>query len=257
MLRLSALWVFPLKSARGLSLSQAETGDRGFDGDRRFMLVDGNGQFLSQRRLPKMALLHTSLDEKSLRITAPGLTLVVPRRPSGGEPRQVTIFDDQVDAWSLGKDAALSSFLEMDCELVYMPDETQRPVENHGEHRVGFADAYPYLVATTASLIELARRGAPGDVLRFRPNLVVDGAQPFAEDQWRTIRIGEVRFSLVKPCARCSIPNVDPETGEVGVEPTRTLVEFRKRDGKVYFGQNAIAEGRGLVHVGDEVVLEA
>jgi uncharacterized protein YcbX len=257
MLRLSALWVFPLKSARGLSFSQAEAGDRGFDGDRRFMLVDGEGRFLSQRRLPRMALIHTSLDDSSLRITAPGLSLVVPRRPAGGEPRQVTLFDDRVDAWSLGKNPALSSFLEMECELVYMPDESQRPVENHAEHRVGFADAYPYLVATTASLAELQRRGAPGDVLRFRPNLVVDGAETFAEDGWRTLRIGDVRFSLVKPCARCPIPNVDPETAEVGVEPTRTLVEFRKRDGKVYFGQNAIAEGRGIVRVGDEVVIEA
>jgi uncharacterized protein YcbX len=260
-MRLSALYLFPVKSARGLSLQEAVVGDRGFDGDRRFMLVDGEGQFLSQRRLPRMALLEVVLDGEVLRLTAPGMALELPRRPQDGPARRVRVWRDDVDAWSLGPEAAaaLSAFLGVACELVYMPDASERPVDTDWAppgYRVGFADGFPYLLTTTASLADLGRRGAPVEMVRFRPNLVVDGAEPFAEDGWQKVRVGEVRFQVCKPCARCSIPNVDPQTAEVGVEPTRTLVEFRKFDGKVRFGQNLIALDSGTVRVGDEVVVE-
>jgi uncharacterized protein YcbX len=259
-MNLQAIHVFPVKSCRGLSPTEAEVGDRGFEGDRRFMLVDAERQFLSQRRLPTMALLHTAFEGARLRLTGPGVALELPARPAGGEARRVRIWDDEVDAWSLGPEAAgaLSAFLGLACELVYMPDSTERPVDTDwapAGYRVGFADGFPYLLTTTASLAELGRRGADVEMLRFRPNLVVDGAEPFAEDGWQQIRIGDVRFSVVKPCARCTIPNVDPATAEVGVEPTRTLVGFRKLDGQVRFGHNLIAQGRGRVRVGDPVVV--
>jgi uncharacterized protein YcbX len=259
-MRISALYLYPVKSARGLSVAQAEVGDRGFAGDRRFMLVDEHGHMLTQRALPRMALIDVTPDGDRLRLTAPGVDVEVPARPTGGAERQVTVWRDTVGAWSLGPQPALSAFLGAGCELVYMPDETERGVDTDWAppgFRVSFADGYPYLLTTTASLEELARRGAPVDMIRFRPNLVVDGAQPFAEDDWKALRAGGVRFLVVKPCSRCSIPTVNPETGEAGVEPTRTLATFRKVEHKIYFGQNLVAEGRGTLRVGDEVVIEA
>jgi uncharacterized protein YcbX len=260
MMWISALFLYPVKSARGLPVEAAEVGDRGFVGDRRFMLVDEHGNMLTQRGLPRLALLHVSPQGERLRLTAPGVSLEVPMRPTAGSSQQVTVWRDTVGAWSLGPQPELSAFLGVDCELVYMPDETDRGVDTEWAppgFRVSFADGYPYLLTTTASLAELGRRGAPVEMIRFRPNLVVDGTEPFAEDGWKALRIGGVRFLVVKPCARCSIPTVNPETAEVGREPTRTLATFRKVGHKILFGQNLIAEGRGVVRVGDEVIREA
>lgn len=259
-MRLSELWIYPVKSARGLSLTEAEVGDRGLAGDRRFMIVDEHGRFLTQRTLPRMCLLSTAIEGDTLRLFGAGVAISVPVRPRAGIARRVEVWGDFVDAWSLGPEAAaqLSRFLGVTCELIYMPDETERAVDPDYAPRgqiVGFADAFPFLLTTTASLAELARRGAPVEMVRFRPNLVVGGAEPFAEDGWQTLRIGEVTFQLVKPCARCAIPNVDPESGEVGTEPTRTLATFRKREGKILFGQNAIALSRGRLRVGDPVTV--
>ena len=255
--RISALYVHPVKSFRGLSVPEAWVGDRGFEFDRRFMLVDENGHFLTQRTLPRMCLLETAIEGDRLRVSAPGVSLELPLRPTAGEPRTVKVWRSTVEARSLGPDAAaqLGAFLGVPCELVYMPDEVHRACnpEYAPGSIVSFADGYPFLLATTASLEELGRRGAPVEMVRFRPNLVVDGAEPFAEDQWRRVRIGEVEFRVVKPCDRCSIPTVDPATGETGVEPTRTLASFRKRGNEVLFGQNLIALAEGVVRVGDPV----
>lgn len=259
-MRISALFIYPVKSARGLSVDGAEVGDRGFVGDRRYMLVDEDGHMLTQRALPRMALLQVTPDGDRLRLTAPGVDLEVPARPAAGASRQVTVWRDTVGAWSLGPQPQLSRFLGRACELVYMPDETERGVDTDWAppgFRVSFADGFPYLLTTTASLEELARRGAPVGMIRFRPNIVVDGAQPFAEDGWKALRVGGVRFLVLKPCSRCSIPTVDPQTAEVGVEPSRTLATFRAVERKIYFGQNLVAEGRGTIRVGDEVAIEA
>jgi uncharacterized protein YcbX len=257
-MKLVSLYVYPVKSLRGIQVGAAEVGDRGFVGDRRMMIVDQNGQFLTQRVLPRMALVTTALEGDALRLSAPGCApLVIAARPETGEARRVVVWDDVCDAISLGREAAswLGSFLETRCELVYMPDSTLRPVDPERappDTPVSFADGFPFLLATSASLGELNRRGAGGvEMERFRPNLVVDGDVPFDEDRWAAVEIGTVRFRVVKPCARCSITTVDPRSGAVGKEPLATLATFRRFDGKVMFGQNLIAEGRGIVRVGD------
>jgi uncharacterized protein YcbX len=257
-MRLTSLHVYPVKSARGLSPTEWEAGERGFEGDRRFMIVDREGHFWSQRTVPRMALIDALPEGDRLRLSAPGLSLEVPLRPAAGEPRRVEVWGDEMDALSLGPEAAraLSEFLEGACELVYMPDESRRQVNPDYAPpglTVGFADGFPYLLTTTASLAELARLGGDVPMDRFRPNLVVEGAAPFEEDGWGEITVGEVCFRVVKPCARCPIPNVDQRTGERGLEPTRTLAQHRKRDGQVWFGQNLIALGRGRLRVGDPV----
>jgi uncharacterized protein YcbX len=155
----------------------------------------------------------------------------------------------------------LSAALGTECGLVHMPESTLRQVDQAyaapGE-RVAFADAFPLLLLTTASIDELNRRlDKPVTVRRFRPNLLVSSAQPHAEDTWLRIRIGSVEMRLAKPCARCAITTVDPDTGIAGKEPLRTLATYRSRAGKVFFGQNAIHAGAGTLRVGARVeVLE-
>lgn len=255
MIRVQALFVFPVKSLAGIAVDEASVGDRGFEDDRRFMVVDGAGTFLTQRELPKMALVRVALDGPTLRLWAPGMApLALPRRPEGGAERTVRVWRDQVAAREVPEAGPwLEQVLGVPCALVYMPEATRRPAETA---LVGFADGYPFLLASASSLEELGRRGAPVPILRFRPNIVVEGAPPFAEDAWRGLRIGDVSFRVVKPCARCSITNVDPETAEVGPEPLRTLARFRRQGDEVLFGQNLVHAGRGPIRVGDVVTLD-
>jgi uncharacterized protein YcbX len=256
MIEVVSLHVYPVKSLRGFALSEAAVGDRGFEGDRRFMVVDDNGVFLTQRTHRRMALVDVAVVDGALRLDGPGMSsLRVPLRPTAGTLKEVRVFNDRVTALPAGAEAAawLSRYLEQPCELVYMPDASMRPA---GTGRVGFADAYPFLLTSTASLADLARRGADVPMIRFRPNLVIEGAPAFAEDGWRRIRIGAVRFAVVKPCARCTIPTIDPETAEAGVEPSRTLATFRRAGNDVLFGQNLIQLDTGVVRLGDPVVVE-
>ncbi len=256
-----ALNVFPVKSLRGIAASQADVGDRGFRHDRRFMVVDEGGRFLTQRTLPRMALVQVAIDGQALRVGAPGQgTIEVPLQPAGGAARIVQVWRDQCESVSLGEGPAswLSEFLGRRCELVYMPDATLRRTDpRFGSGRVGFADAYPFLLASVDSLAEVARRGGGVPMERFRPNIVVGGAAPFAEDGWRHVRIGDVGFRVAKPCARCAITTVDPERGAVdGVEPLRTLRTFRSSAEGVLFGVNLVHEGVGSVSVGERVDVE-
>jgi len=259
-IRLASLHVHPIKSARGLSVERALVGPRGLAHDRAFMIVDRDGRFVTQRAAPRLALVTTALDGGRLIVRAPGLPpLEVPLAPAGGEPRRVRVWDDDCDARSLGAEAArwLSEFLGAPHELVYLPPSSMRPVDPDyapPDAEVGFADGFPFLLISRASLDELNRRLArPITMERFRPNLVIDGCAPFAEDAWRRITIGGLPFSIVKPCARCTIPNVDPETAETGDEPLRTLATFRARDHHVYFGQNVLGPSSGTLSVGDAV----
>lgn len=262
MITVRSLHVYPVKSAGGIARASAEVGDRGFLHDRRFMVVDEAGQFLTQRAFPRMTLVSVALSGGSVRLAAPGMPpLEIPIAPCDGQRRTVRVWRDTCDALSLGPGPARwwSELLGVGCELVYMPDSTVRPVDpTRGPGRVGFADGYPFLLASTASLDELSRRGASVPMERFRPNIVVVGARAFEEDGWRRVRIGKIEFRVVKPCARCAITTVDPALGAfAGPEPLRTLAEFRRSDEGVLFGMNLVHEDGGLVSVGDEVVVLA
>lgn len=262
--QLSAITVYPIKSAAGIPLDRAAVDDFGLRHDRRWMLVDGAGRFLTQRVLPRLALIRVALTDEALEVTAPGMPpLEVPFEPVRPVARQVEVWRDRCEA--LGYDGGVSrwfaEFLGVECGLVYFPADGARPADPaHAPPgtRVGFADGFPFLLISQASLDDLnarldARHQPPVPMNRFRPNLVIDGCAPFAEDGWREIRVGGIRFTLVKPCARCSIPAVDQATGERGTEPTRTLATYRRRDGKVWFGQNLVHHDRGMLRVGDAV----
>lgn len=258
-MNVQSLYIYPVKSLAGIPMPYLELDDFGPSGDRRWMIVDAQGKFVTQRRLPKLALIGVVLDDGVVTIEIPGqgdfvLTPAI-------EQQQVTVWRDQVFASSAQHVAneALSRFCGEPLRLVYMPDSTFRRVDPDrvaDVRRVGFADGFPFLVANTASLDELNGRLAQRvDMRRFRPNIVISGAGPWAEDEWRELNIGGVSFRVVKPCSRCVLTTVDPDTGEKNpnTEPLKTLAGYRKTPDGVIFGQNAVHEGRGRVVVGDSV----
>ncbi|EYF05522.1 MOSC domain-containing protein [Chondromyces apiculatus] len=263
-IRVSSLHVYPVKSARGLTVTEAEVEARGFAHDRRFMVVDERGAFFTQRELPAMALIGVAIQGETLVLTVPGLGHAeVPLRPQEGGARRVRVWDDECEAVAVSPEAAdlLGRHLGRRCELVYMPESSLRPVRDGREEPgdlVSFADAFPFLIVSRASLEGLNARLAEREqgavpMDRFRPNLVVEGCDPHAEDGWSEIAIGAVRFQVTKPCARCALVTVDQERGVAGKEPLATLATYRKDQGQVLFGQNMVPTGRGVIRVGDPV----
>lgn len=257
-MHLKELFIYPIKSARGISLRTAQLDARGLELDRRWMLVDDDGVFLTQRTIPRMALIRVEVRENHLAVGSDGMEeLTVPLFPEAGITRRVRVWEDAVDAIDAGDDVARWFTLMMgrSCRLVHMPEESRRsadPRYAQQESLVGFADAFPLLLISQASLDDLnARLAEPVPMDRFRPNLVVDGCSAYEEDTWERIQIGQTTFHVVKPCARCTVPTVDQTTGQRGTEPLRTLQSYRTLNGKIYFGQNLIHEEKGILIVGD------
>ena len=257
---LSGLYVYPIKSAAGIAVKEWEIDRRGLRHDRRWMLVDESGCFMSQRRFARMALIRVRIEPDCLIVDAPGMpSLELPLRPPAGRLVLARVWDDLVESLTVGdgEDRWFSRFLDVSCRLVYLPEESVRPVDpTYGRpgDQVGLADAFPFLLISEASLAGLnARLEQPVPMDRFRPSLVVKGCEPFAEDEWRLVRIGPITFRVVKPCSRCTITTVDQRTADTGKEPLRTLARFRKRDSKVLFGQNLIHDNLGTLRAGDPV----
>ena len=259
-LAVSRLFVYPIKSLGGMQLDAAEVEARGFRHDRRWMLGDDRGVFLSQRRHPRMALARVIVEGERLVVNAPGMPeLELPLRPEPVARLRVSVWGDEVEAAACGGEADrwFAGFLGTACRLVYMPDETQRVVDSPyavAGDLVGFADAFPLLVLSEASLDDLnSRLVEPVPVDRFRPNVVVAGCAPYDEDRWPRVRAGGVGFRLAEPCSRCAVTTVDQSSGERGREPLRTLASYRRVGEEVFFGRNAIADGKGTLRAGDAV----
>lgn len=261
--RVSALYVYPIKSCGGIDVTTARVGTRGLEFDRRFMLVDGNGRFVTQRQLPAMALLKTAIRDGSLIVTRPGAApLQIALRPDWSNTIAVKVWrsvldanvaDEPVNEW-------FSEYLGRPLRLVYMADRQHRRVARNratrADDEVSFADGAPILLIGEGSLAGLnARLAQPLSMLRFRPNIVVDSEAPFAEDDWHRIRIDTVELELAWRCARCTLPSVDPDTGAVhpAGEPLRTLREFRRDGPGVVFGQNVLIRAAGQLTVGASV----
>jgi uncharacterized protein YcbX len=259
--RLAELHVYPLKGARGIALERADVLAGGLRHDRRLMLLDAHGAFVTQRKHPRMALVTTAFVEAGLAITTPdGGAFEVALAVERSAPRRIVrIWDDDVEAVEIGGAVAkaLSDHLGERCTLVAMPEDVVRHVEApYGApgDRVGFADAYPVLLATRASLADLnARLDEPVPMNRFRPNLVIEGGEAFAEEAHARVRIGPLTFRMPKRCSRCAVTLVDQETAAVGKEPLRTLARYRTFDNNVYFAQNLIPDAVGSLSIGDEV----
>lgn len=274
-MRLSAIRLHPVKACRGFEVARAHVERRGLRDDRRWMLVDASGRFVTQREHPELALVRTAIDGDEIVLTHVGREGLapqrLPRRLADGPRVSISVWRHQGEALAFEAGRAwFARAVGLELLPVFLPDELVRPVSpSHGRagDEVSFADGFPLLLASASSLDELnarlAQRGVPSITMeRFRPNVVVEGAPAFAEDGIGALRIGAVRFRAPKGCDRCSVTTVDPETGVAGKEPLATLATFRQRDGAVWFGVNLIPELAGLsedaveIAVGDAVVLE-
>lgn len=261
-LRISQLWIYPVKSLAGLRVPVAEVVDRGLAHDRRFMLVRPSGVFVTQRELPRMALLRTSIEGPQLTVRGPdGVAFAIPLEGLRGPTLGVRVWEDSLDAEDQGDEASrfFTERLGLELRLVRMPDDVRRaadPEHARAGDLVSFADGFPFLLVSEASLAAFADRfGAPPDARRFRPNLVVSGASAFAEDGWSALRIGPVTFHVEKPCSRCQIVNVDPDRGEANKSALAILSELRREGSSVLFGQNLVHDGRGSIREGEDVEL--
>ena len=262
-LRLTELTIYPLKSARGIPATEWEVDDFGLALDRRWMVADRTGELISQRTHPRMALVVPSLNGGSLRLDAPGMpTLELPPDPPATVVTTVTVWDDRCVATWLGPRASewISDYLGDSASLMYMDRTTHRPADARYAPegtRVSFADGFPFLLISELSLADLNRRlETPLPMNRFRPNLVIGGGQPYQEDGWTAIQVGDIPMRVVKPCARCVVTTTDQVTTERAREPLRTLARYRNVNGKALFGQNAVHHSRGLLRVGDRVVAD-
>ncbi|MES9937753.1 MAG: MOSC domain-containing protein [Sedimenticola sp.] len=263
-LSLSSIYFYPVKSFAGIPLERAPVVARGISCDRRWMVVGPDGVFLTQREHPRMALVQVALIPDGIRLQAPGMPdLDVAKVTDAGAAIGVQVWGDHCTARLADEQASrwLSDYLGSDAQLVFLPDENSRQVDQdyarEGD-QVGFADGFPFLLISEASLEDLnGRLEQPLPMNRFRPNLVVSGCAPYEEDSWRVIRIGDISFRVAKPCSRCAITTTDQLTAERGVEPLRTLNSYRRRGNNVYFGQNLLHDGVGDLKVGMTVeVLE-
>ncbi len=272
-MHLSALYIYPIKSLGGIAVDEAVVEAKGLRYDRRFMLVNPEGKFITQRTHPVMALIDVRMDDNTLSVWhrhRPDDVLTLPLEgpvPNTGETMAVSIWDSaDVPAQTVGAEADgwFSRVLAMPCRLVYMPDTTHRSVDEQYARQndpVSFADGYPYLLIGQSSLDYLNNRiisetqPTPMEMARFRPNLVVGGSEPYEEDGWATFRIGDLTFYGVKPCARCVLTTIDPETAEKGREPLRTLATYRQYTHKILFGQNVLPDpgASGILRVGQPV----
>ncbi|MGZ8993886.1 MAG: MOSC domain-containing protein [Burkholderiaceae bacterium] len=270
--RIDALWLYPIKGCRGFRVAAASLAQTGLEvdgiGDREWVVVDESGEFLSQRELPRMALIETRMTGESLRVKAPDMLQLDVPFASEGEVLTVKIWNDEVAAVTQGEiaDAWLTQFLGLRCRLMRFDPQASRVSNAKYTGTLTapykFADAFAVLVCSTASLSELnarlaARGAAAVTIERFRPNIVLDGLEAFDEDYIDQITINGARLRFVKPCVRCTVPNVDPATAEAGFEPGAALATFRNdtRAGGLTFGVNAIvAEGAGAqLSTGDVV----
>ena len=267
-LHLTDITLFAVKSLRGQACTTARVEPWGLAGDRRYLVVDPRGKFLTQRECPALAKLDAVPDGHGLTLTGAGLPpLGIVPPGAEAETLNVTVWQDSVTARCVDPlaDAWLEAALGRPCRLVYMdrPDQARPadPAFARPEDRVSFADGFPLLIASSASLDDLNRRLVePVGMDRFRANLVVAGAAPWNEDGWRHLRIGPVLFEAVKPCGRCIMTTTDQRSGarHAGFEPIRTLQKFRRdRQGQVIFGQNLVPRSGGHVTVGDPVELLA
>ncbi|MEO7081263.1 MAG: MOSC N-terminal beta barrel domain-containing protein [Flavobacteriales bacterium] len=256
---LASIHIYPVKSLGGFSVAKVRLTDRGLEHDRRWMLIDPDGRFLSQRECPAMACLHCIPQGPGFRVTDTrnGSTVDVPWSLDDGEHTLAKVWNDEVEL--LLGDSQLHSWfseaLQRPLRLAYMPSSTLRITDaRYVEVPVALNDAFPALILSQASLDDLnARLQTPVPMDRFRPNFVISGGVAFQEDHWKETSIGEEDFHIMKPCSRCVITTTDQRTGERSTEPLRTLATYRSVGNKVHFGMYAVFAAGGEVRVGDFV----
>jgi hypothetical protein len=262
--QVSQLFVYPIKSLGGISLETSEVAERGLKHDRRWMLVDDQNEFMTQRSLAEMALLQVGLQNDGITVShkIKNQQICIPFNATGPTTMvqvwssrcRAIVADEKVNQW-------FSDSLSTSCKLVYMPDTTMRRVDGRyafNKEVTAFTDDFPFLLIGQSSLDDLnGRLASPLSINRFRPNIVFTGGLPFEEDGWVHFSISNINFYGVKLCARCVVTTINQENGEKGKEPLKTLASYRQLNNKIYFGQNLLHHGEGVISVGDSInVLE-
>jgi len=253
------LFEYPIKGLLGNEICCATVNRRGLAMDRRWMLVDEQGNFLSQRQLPALTeFLPAHQDNLIIKHLQSGETKSIDMEDFA-QTQKVVVWDQECAAHGSENEISewLSNKLNLAVSLVYMDENDFRPVESASENDiVSFADGYPVLLTTQASFDDLNERlDSSIDINRFRPNIVIDGKIPFEEDNWQRLKIGTIVFKVAKKCARCHVININQANGLSTKEPLKTLSTYRKEGNKVNFGVNLIPENTGIIHEEDEVVV--
>lgn len=274
MIQISEINIYPIKSCKGTTLSRCRVTPRGLEFDRQWLIVDSDGQFLTQRSNPLMAQIYPQVNQGpiatngessnsnsnhiQMQLSAPGMPPLIWQSTGKGQERRVKVWSSGCRAVDEGDEVAewLGTFLRTECRLVRFSESFVRRVDgryakNYGD-QLAFADGFPFLLISEGSLNDLnSKLPNPIPMNRFRPNIVVAGCPAFAEDDWKEFKTGGLRFCVVKPCDRCVITCTDQNTGEVSPEPLRTLAKYRKKSNKVLFGQNLVHDGEGELAVGN------
>lgn len=259
---LSALLIYPIKSLAGINLQTSLLEEKGLQYDRRWMLIDNENTFITQRKYPSLSLLQVSLGKTHLTITHkndPTQTISFYYEENIGQPIATSVWGTDCHGLEVSKTVSqwFSALLETETRLIQMPETERRLVDARyaqGEEVVSFADGYPCLIISQASLDGLNKRlKQPIPMDRFRPNFVFTGGEPHIEDNFDTFFIGDIPFKAVKPCSRCVMVTVDQQTGIKSAEPLKTLAKYRTINKKIMFGQNLIHQGTGTINVGDQL----
>lgn len=262
---ISELYIYPIKSLGGIQVKEVQLTDRGFEYDRRWMLVDANNRFLTQREHASMALLQTALVRDGIEVyqkSKPEENVLIPFASEQKERITVTVFDDICQAVTINNEINewFSNYLQIPCKLVYMPNDSLRKVDSRyakeEKNITAFTDGFPVLMISEASVSDLNDRLLETlPINRFRPNLVIGGVEPFAEDKMEHFSINNISFYGVKLSARCSITTINQQTIEKGKEPLKTLATYRMKNNKIYFGQNVIPATVGKIRIGDNITI--
>jgi len=263
MIKVKSLHIYPIKALAGIQLDEVEITSRGLKHDRRWVLIDKQNKFISQREYPQLALLHPQIGANEMTIIDKSGKMSK-LRFSLAEPNsieeEVTVWDDRMPVKEVSQETNLwfSQFMEMDVRLMYMHEDSIRQADQRyaikASDKVSFADGYPVLIVSEASMEFLnAKLEETLSIDRFRGNIIVSGSTPHEEDTWREIKIGQQQLFGVKPCARCQVTTIDPETATYGKEPLKTLSNYRRLDHKILFGENFIPGNESTIRIGDEI----
>jgi hypothetical protein len=260
---LSEIWIYPIKSLGGIKVNAATVKDKGLEGDRRWMLVDPNWKFITQRDVHQLSLFKLSFGNEVFEVRFRDDKMEIPFTLNSRSGMKATIWNDEVEVIEADRKMSewFSGHLGQDCKLVFFPESNSRRIDPSyvPENKdVGLADAYPFLIIGQRSLDDLnSRLEQSVPINRFRPNFVFTGGEPYEEDLWRKIKIGENQFEGVKPCDRCILTTIDQETATKGREPLLTLSKYRKDGDKILFGQNLVALKQSTIRVGEKIVIES
>lgn len=261
-MEVSGIYIYPVKSLGSIAAQEWEVNKNGFKYDRKWMLVDEQHRFLSQREHAEMTLLAVEIKKDTLKIfhkIKPELNISIPIETPDNKPISVKIWSDECKAIPYNEEYNkwFSDILKQKCSLVKMPDTTQRKVDTHyafENETVNFSDGYPFILIGTASLEKLnSRLSIKADMLQFRPSIVIKTNIPFEEDTLLEFTINKISFRVAKPCARCVVPGINLSDGSKNPEILEVLSSFRKQNNKVLFGQNLLHKGLGKIRIGDKI----